>query len=46
MALKKNDMEEYLKLVKETKNQKIQELLEQTNRFLKELGARVLIQKG
>lgn len=45
-ALKKNDMESYMKLVKDTKNQKIQELLEQTNKYLKELGAKVLEQKG
>lgn len=35
-----------MKLVKDTKNQKIQELLDQTNRFLKQLGAKVLLQKG
>ena len=46
LALKKNDMESYMKLVKDTKNQKIQELLEQTNRFLKQLGAKVLLHKG
>lgn len=45
-ALKENDMESYLKLAKDTKNQKIQELLEQTNKYLKELGAKVLEQKG
>lgn len=39
-------MDEYLKLVRETKNLKIQELLEQTNNFLKQLGAKVLLQKG
>lgn len=45
-ALKQQDMTEYFKLVKEAKNNKIKELLGQTNKFLKELGAKVLIQKG
>ncbi len=45
-ALKKQDMETYLKLVELEKNSKIKELLSQTDKFLKELGAKVLIQKG
>lgn len=39
-------MEIYLELVEEEKKTKIRELLSQTNRFLKELGAKVLVQKG
>ena len=39
-------MEEYLELVQEEKKSKIKELLGQTNKFLKELGAKVLVQKG
>lgn len=33
-------------MVEEEKKSKIRELLSQTNRFLKELGAKVLVQKG
>lgn len=45
-ALKQRDMETYFKLVELEKNNKIKELLGQTDKFLKELGAKVLIQKG
>ena len=45
-ALKKQDYETYFKLVELEKNNKIKELLGQTDKFLKELGAKVLIQKG
>lgn len=45
-ALKKQDMETYFKLVELEKNNKIKELLTQTDKFLKELGAKVLLQKG
>ena len=45
-ALKKHDYETYFKLVELEKNNKIKELLGQTDKFLKELGAKVLIQKG
>jgi len=44
--LKAQNMEIYLELVEEEKKSKIRELLSQTNRFLKELGAKVLVQKG
>lgn len=46
IALKKQDMETYFKLVELQKNNKIKELLNQTDKFLKQLGAKVLIQKG
>lgn len=39
-------MKEYILLVEKEKRSKIKELLSQTNKFLKELGARVLVQKG
>ncbi len=39
-------MEGYLELIEENKKSKIKELLSQTNKFLKELGAKVLVQKG
>ena len=39
-------MVSYLALVEEEKKSKIRELLSQTNKFLKELGAKVLVQKG
>ena len=45
-ALKKQDMTTYFKLVQLQKNNKIKELLGQTDKFLKQLGAKVLIQKG
>ena len=45
-ALKQQDYETYFKLVELEKNNKIKELLGQTDKFLKELGAKVLIQKG
>ena len=38
-ALKKQDMTTYFKLVQLQKNNKIKELLGQTDKFLKELGA-------
>ena len=44
--LKAQNMEIYLELVEEEKKTKIKELLSQTNKFLKELGAKVLVQKG
>ena len=44
--LKAYNMKEYLILVEKEKRSKIRELLSQTNKFLKELGARVLVQKG
>ena len=44
--LKAHNMEYYLELVEEEKKTKIRELLGQTNKFLKELGAKVLVQKG
>lgn len=39
-------MGKYIEYIKETKNEKIKNLLNQTNNFLKQLGAKVLLQKG
>ena len=39
-------MTKYFDELKKAKNSKINELFSQTNKFLKELGAKVLVQKG
>ena len=39
-------MGKYIEYIQETKNKKIEDLLNQTNNFLKQLGAKVLLQKG
>ena len=44
--LKDQNIEAYLDIIEQEKKSKIKELLSQTNKFLKELGARVLVQKG
>ncbi|KAH8740235.1 hypothetical protein FG386_001510 [Cryptosporidium ryanae] len=43
--LRENDLEAYLELVKETKNRRLQELINQTDRFLIDIGLRVQDQK-
>ncbi|KAK6590886.1 SWI SNF related transcriptional regulator ATpase [Cryptosporidium xiaoi] len=43
--LRENDLEAYLELVKETKNRRLQELINQTDRFLIDMGLRVQDQK-
>lgn len=45
-ALKANDYEAYIDLVEKTKNTRILELINQTDSFLKLIGAKVLLQKG
>ncbi|CAH8356594.1 unnamed protein product [Eruca vesicaria subsp. sativa] len=45
MALKSNDQEAYMKLVKESKNVRLTILLEETNKLLSNLGAAVQRQK-
>lgn len=45
-ALRANDFEAYIALVQNTKNSRIIELLQHTDSFLKQIGARVLVQKG
>ena len=43
--LKRNDMEEYMKLLKETKDTRLLEFMNQTDKFLKEIEEKVKIQK-
>ena len=45
-ALKAQDFEAYIDLVQKTKNTRILELLNQTDGFLRQIGAKVKIQKG
>lgn len=45
-ALKANDYEAYIDLVEKTKNTRILELINQTDSFLKLIGAKILVQKG
>eukprot|EP00919_Chromeraceae_sp_WS-2016_P012356 GHVR01028842.1.p2 GENE.GHVR01028842.1~~GHVR01028842.1.p2 ORF type:complete len:119 (+),score=21.92 GHVR01028842.1:2359-2715(+) len=45
-AIKSGNLPLYFAHLNKVKNNKIKELLGQTNKFLKELGAKVLVQKG
>ena len=45
-ALKAQDFEAYIDLVQKTKNTRILELLNQTDSFLRQIGAKVKLQKG
>ncbi|KAJ8768397.1 hypothetical protein K2173_021550 [Erythroxylum novogranatense] len=45
-ALKADDQEAYMRLVKESKNERLTMLLEETNKLLVNLGAKVQSQKG
>jgi hypothetical protein len=40
-ALKANDMDAYMKLVQNHKNDRLSQLIEQTNEFLKQIGEKV-----
>ncbi|EEA08531.1 SNF2 family helicase, putative [Cryptosporidium muris RN66] len=44
--LRENDLDAYLELIKETKDRRLQELINQTDRFLVEMGLRVQEQKS
>ena len=44
-ALKENNMEEYMKLVSDSKNERITQLLKETDNYLAELGDKVRLQK-
>ena len=44
-ALRENNIDEYMKLINDTKNERITELLAETDRYLKELGAKVQASK-
>jgi hypothetical protein len=45
-ALKENNMDEYMKLVSDSKNERITQLLQETDSYLQELGAKVQQQKA
>lgn len=45
-ALKENNMEEYMKLVHDSKNERINQLLQETDKYLLELGTKVSQQKA
>lgn len=45
-ALKENNIEIYFDLLNNTKNDRLLKILEQTDTFLRQLGAKVLVQKG
>ena len=44
-VLKANDMEAYVKMLNQTKNSRLFEILNQTHKYLEQLGAKVLMQK-
>ena len=44
-ALRENNIDEYMKLVTETKNERLTQLLEETDGYLRELGAKIEEQK-
>lgn len=45
-ALRENDWAAYTKLIQDTKNSRITELLKKTDNYLRDLGKKVLLQKG
>jgi ATP-dependent helicase STH1/SNF2 len=45
-ALKANDIDAYIDLINTTKNNRLLEIIQQTDKFLRQLGAKVKIQKG
>jgi len=45
-ALRENNIDEYMQLIADTKNERITKLLDETDRYLRELGAKVQEQKG
>ena len=44
--LRSNNYDEYVKLLRQTKNKRLNELLDQTDRFLQDIGVKVLVQKS
>ena len=44
--LRTNNYDEYVKLLRQTKNKRLNELLDQTDRFLQDIGMKVLVQKS
>lgn len=45
-VLKQNNIEDYYNLIAKMKNSRILDLLKQTDKFLRELGAKIKEQKG
>ena len=45
-ALKENDFDTYLQLISSAKNNRLLDILKQTDSFLRQLGAKVRVQKG
>mmetsp|Transcript_975 Transcript_975/g.2405 ORF Transcript_975/g.2405 Transcript_975/m.2405 type:complete len:1009 (+) Transcript_975:3343-6369(+) len=45
-ALKQNDLDTYIELINKAKNDRLLEILRQTDSYLRQLGAKVRIQKG
>jgi hypothetical protein len=44
--LRNNNYDEYVKLLRQTKNKRLNEILDQTDRFLQDIGVKVLVQKS
>ena len=44
--LRNNNYDEYVKLLRQTKNKRLNELLDQTDKFLQDIGLKVLVQKS
>ena len=44
--LRSNNYDEYVKLLRQTKNKRLNEILDQTDRFLQDIGVKVLVQKS
>ena len=44
-ALRENNLDEYMKLINDTKNERLKSLIEQTDNYLRELGEKVQLQK-
>lgn len=44
--LRNNNYDEYVRLLRQTKNKRLNEILDQTDRFLQDIGVKVLVQKS
>jgi len=45
-ALKDNDMDAYINLISTQKNSRLMQILEQTDKYLRQLGSKVTLQKN
>ena len=45
-ALKDNDMDAYINLINTQKNSRLMQILEQTHKYLEQLGSKVCLQKN